>query len=185
MTENRRRRRSDLWGTAIGLVLLAAAVIILVLLYNEISTQGDQIKTQSQTIAGQSATLQAQTEQLKEVSAKLGTSHQQLVDGCKRQTARDIETNISNHADWVVDKFFLQAVQNPNPPPQTAKQRDEIAKFLGPIKAAVRSKTWTPLTDCEVAVAVHGSHYRLPHPVPFNKRRPPKEAVTLDPRLFR
>lgn len=184
MTENHRRRRSDLWGTAIALLLMVVAVIILFVLYQQIGTQGDQIKAQSATLAAQSAALQDQTEQIKELSAKLGTSHQQLVDGCKRQTARDIEANISNRDQWVIDKIFYEATLNPIQGPQTAKEKQLTAEFIKPIKDAVNSQSWVPLTNCEVAVAVHGSHYHLPHPVPFSKRQPPKEAVTLDPGLF-
>lgn len=184
--ENRRKRRrwTDYLGYVIGGVLLAIAVGFIVHENHKINHQSTQIATQQGKITTEGDQLAQQTSEINDLEDKLGTSHQQLVDGCKRQVIRDVEANISNHADWVVDGFFLQAVEHPLVPPPNAKAQALSQAFIQPIKAAVASKVWIPITDCERVVAVHGSRYKLPKPVPFNEHQPPKAAVTLNPRLF-
>lgn len=172
-----RSRRSDLWASILSLVLMSVAVV---LLYNE----NGRISDQNKKIASQEFTISQQTGEIADLSNKLGTSHQQLVDGCKRQVVRDIEANISNYADWTVDKFFLVATQHPLQA-QTQREARLTQQFIQPIKQSVASKVWVPLTNCQTAVDIHGSKYKLPKPVPFNVRKPPNRAVYLDPDLFR
>lgn len=178
MNNRRQTRLTDRIAYVVGFLMIAFAIYLLLHENGKIDSQRKTLSTQAQTI-GQ------QTQEIADLEAKLGTSHVQLVDGCKRQVIRDIEANIANRDSWEVDKFFLLATQHPIAPPRNAKEKALTAQFIKPIKDVVRDRSWIPVTNCETVVAIHGSHYRPPHPVPFIKRTPPKEAVTLSPALFR
>jgi hypothetical protein len=53
-------------------------------------------------------------------------------------------------------------------------QNNEIAR----LKHDLDAKTWTPLLNCN---SINSARYKLPHPIAFTKRLPPKSALRSPP----
>lgn len=188
MTEERRhgpieRRMHPWYRDRVMLGLLASIVcsIILFFLY----------ESQSGTLDGQAKKLNRQAHQLGRVAAELVTAQELIgseytaqVESCRRLNILRVEDNVSHGADYDVDRFVLvaqQAALRAGIPNATPQQIEFERHFTAPLTHAVKSKTWTPRTECAKAVNRHGSRFRAPRPVPFSRRPPPYSAMHLLP----
>lgn len=104
------------------------------------------------------------------------------VAACVRADIQAAKDNRSQAADWKFDRIFVALVKANPPAHRTARQRAQSRRFITPLEAVIAAKAWVPLIDdCTRTVQRHGANFVLPQPVSFNRRQPPKSALTLPP----
>lgn len=98
-----------------------------------------------------------------------------VVQGCVRNDIRQAQDNRNQYADYLYDLEFLTLLTaSPN-----VKHTKQVIAFTKPLRAAIRSKEWTPLTNCAPVIQKHGVSYKPPQPIPFYKELPTKAALTV------
>lgn len=103
--------------------------------------------------------------------------HEALVEGCERLNVLRATSNGTSEAQYLIDKLFVAGIRAQPPRDQTAQQRRLTREFLAIERQALRSVSWTPLTNCVLAIATKGPAYKVPLPIPFAVEKPPPSAT--------
>jgi hypothetical protein len=101
---------------------------------------------------------------------------QQLLQGCQRQNVLRRSDNNAHYGDYVVFSFVAKRFLVPTPT-ETPVQKRITNDFAGKLHLAVADASWTPPTDCKLAVGTQGVKYRSPSSVLFTTRLPPASAL--------
>lgn len=116
------------------------------------------------------------TQQLQSQAATQAQFHQQLLQSCTQENTVRRSDNNAHYGDFVVFSFVAKRFLVPTPT-ETPAQKKITNEFAGALQHAVTDATWTPPTDCRLAVGTQGLKYTSPAPVAFTTRLPPPSAL--------
>lgn len=140
-------------------------------------TDGRLAQTQNKLALTQKKLALTQAEQAAQVHA-----------GCVRLNIELADENNSHFDDF---DFYSQILQSNADAASTdaallkkfgivlsAKLKKDEADEIGRLKHDIDTKTWTPLINCN---SVTSGKYKVPEPIPFVKKLPPKSALESPP----